>query len=95
VRNCHKLGEFRPPEERNVCRFKIGYLKLHVLSAEVLSSLKSHGKSDLADRGHCYPRDYSVERSLTQTQLWDKVRVVAMVEGDGDLGPLQVLKGGG
>jgi hypothetical protein len=29
------------------------------------------------------------------SRLWNKVLVVTVVEGDGDLGPLKVLKGGG
>jgi hypothetical protein len=68
LRNCHELGECRPPEECIVCRFKIGYFKLHVLSVEIFLSLESHGKSDLIDRVRCCPRDYSVEGSLTRTQ---------------------------
>jgi hypothetical protein len=70
VRNCHELGECRPPKERIVCHFEISYLKLHVLSVEVLSSPEGHGKSDLADRGHCYPRDYFMEGSLTGMQCY-------------------------
>jgi hypothetical protein len=140
VRDCHELGECCPPEERVVCHFKISYLELHVLGAEIFLSLEGHKNSDLTDRGRCCPKDYSVKGSSTGTQcysrqphlvkglqeqdvqgatsidedsieldilhngagnervptwLWDKVRVVAVVEGDGDLGPLQVCRGGG
>jgi hypothetical protein len=133
VRDCHKLGECRPSEERVVCHLEIGYLELQVFSTEVFQSPAGHRKSDLAD-GHRYSsKDYSVERSPTgmwcrsgqpylveslqeqnvqgavsmdkdsveldilddgdnnkrlPTQLWDKVRVVIVVKGDGDLRPL-------
>jgi hypothetical protein len=68
VRNCHELGEHRPPEECIVCNLKIGYLKLHVLGAKVFPDPEGHGKSDLADGGHHYSRDYSTEGSPTRTQ---------------------------
>jgi hypothetical protein len=64
--------------------------------------LKIFRKQDV--QGATSINKYSVELDILDdgannyrvpTQLWDKVRVVAMVEGDGDLGPLQVLKGGG
>jgi hypothetical protein len=48
-----------------VCCFEFVYLKLHVLSSEVFPSLEGHRKSDLADRGHRFFRDYFVERSPT------------------------------
>jgi hypothetical protein len=70
VKNCHELGECRPPEECVVCRFEIGYLKLHALGVEVLPSPKGHGKSDLATGGCCCSEDYSMEGSLTQMQRW-------------------------
>jgi hypothetical protein len=49
VKNCHELGEHRSSEEHIVCRFKIGYLELHVLGAELFLSSEGHGKRDLAD----------------------------------------------
>jgi hypothetical protein len=59
--NCHKVGECGPPEEHIVCHFKIGYLKLYVLSAEVLPSPKGHRNSDLAGGGRYCFGDCSVE----------------------------------
>jgi hypothetical protein len=38
VRNYHELGECMPPEECVVCRFKISYLKLHILGSKIFSS---------------------------------------------------------
>jgi hypothetical protein len=55
LRNHHELGQCRPPEECIVCHLKIGYLKLHVLGAEVLLSPEGHGKSDLAGGGATAP----------------------------------------
>jgi hypothetical protein len=66
VGDCHELGEHWPSKERVVCHFKIDYLELHVLGAEVFPSPEGHRKSDLTDGGcHC-PMDYSVEWSPTQ-----------------------------
>jgi hypothetical protein len=62
-----------------VCRLKIGYLKLHVLGAEVLPSLKGQGKSDLADGGHCCFGTFSwkgarLTRSTDlESSIWSKV----------------------
>jgi hypothetical protein len=39
--------------------------------------------------------DDGVDYERIPPQLWYKVRVVTAVEGDGDLGPLKVLGGGG
>jgi hypothetical protein len=38
--------------------------------------------------------DDGANNERLSTRLWDKVRVVTVVEDDGDLGPLQVLGGG-
>jgi hypothetical protein len=65
VGNCHKLGECQPPKEHIVCHLEVGYLKLHVLRAEVFLNPDGHRKSDLADRGHHCSRDYSMEWSIT------------------------------
>jgi hypothetical protein len=72
VRDCHELGEHRPFKEHIVCHLKIGYLKLHILDAEVFQSPIGHGKSDLVDGGCHYSRDYSVEQSPTWMQRCPK-----------------------
>jgi hypothetical protein len=38
--------------------------------------------------------DNGVDNQRVPTQLWDEVRVLTIVEGDGDLRPLQLLRGG-
>jgi hypothetical protein len=38
--------------------------------------------------------DNGVDNQRVPTQFWDEVRVLTIVEGDGDLRPLQLLRGG-
>jgi hypothetical protein len=43
-------------------------LKLYGLCAEILLSPEGYGKSNLANGGRCYTRDYAMERSPTGVQ---------------------------
>jgi hypothetical protein len=65
VRNCYKLGECQPSQESIIRSLKIGDLKLYGLRAEIFRSSECHRKSDLADGGRCYTRDYAMEGSPT------------------------------
>jgi hypothetical protein len=64
----HELSNGGPPEEWIVCCFKIGYLKLHVLSVEIFRSPEHHEKGDMTNKGCCCASDYSMEGILTRTQ---------------------------
>jgi hypothetical protein len=63
LQNFHKLGECRPSQEIVIHSLKISDLKLYGLCAEIFLSLEGHGKSDLADEGHCCTRDYAMDGS--------------------------------
>jgi hypothetical protein len=66
--NRHKLGECQPSQEIIVRSLKISNLKLYGLHVEIFLSPEGHGKSDLADRGHCCTMNYAMERSPTKAQ---------------------------
>jgi hypothetical protein len=38
--------------------------------------------------------DDGADNQRVPTRIWDEIRVVTSIEGDGDLRPLQVLRGG-
>jgi hypothetical protein len=48
---------------------KVGYLKLHVFSMEVILSPKGHVTSNLADGGCCCSGDYFIEWSPLERSI--------------------------
>jgi hypothetical protein len=80
VRNYHELGECWPSKESVVRCLEVGCIELQVFSTEVFSSPEGHGKSDLANWGHCSTRGDAMKWGMTGAQ---------------HLRPLKVLGGGG
>jgi hypothetical protein len=67
MRDRHELGVCQPSEESIIRYLKIGDLKQES-SCGNFPSPKGYGKIDLTDLGHCYTRDYAMERYSTGAQ---------------------------